>query len=101
MISYSTNWMGPVNADWYRDRGLLDLNEQVTVHCAAGRIDIYGLDEREYYNGMHEYSVHPMKRESWDRLADWLDEFETQELWSYGQIIAEFESQCGDIEWID
>jgi hypothetical protein len=93
--------MGPANADWYRDRGLLGSNEQVTVQCAAGRIDIYGLDETEYYGGMYEYSVLPMKRESWDRLADWLDEFETQELWSYDQIIAEFESQCGDIEWID
>jgi len=93
--------MGPVNADWYRDRGLLDSNEQVTVHCAAGRIDIYGLDEREYYNGMHEYSVRPMKLESWNRLTDWLDELETQELWSYEQIIAEFESQCGIIEWVD
>lgn len=21
MITYNTNWMGPVNLDWYRERG--------------------------------------------------------------------------------
>jgi hypothetical protein len=125
MISYLTNYMGPINIDWYRERGFTGtrvrpLNEydisvregraqvgdpveveEVTVPCGGGRIDIYGLDESEYYGGMHEYSVPPMKMESWGRLTEWLDEFETKELWTFEQIIEEFERNNEPVEWID
>ena len=125
MISYSTNYMGPVNMDWYRQRGFTDMRvrslneydkwvregyrhvgdpiwvESVTVTCAAGRIDIYGLDETEYYGGTHEYSVPPMKIESWNRLTEWLEELETTDLWTYEQIIQEFERNNKPVEWID
>ena len=62
-IRYSTNWMGPVNTQWYKDRGLTRrvtrvLTEdsqltgrkagdsfeydEITESYSAGRIDIYG-----------------------------------------------------------
>ena len=94
MISYSTNLMGPINDYWYQARDLK------IGSVAAGRIDIYGLDELEYYGGMFEYALGPMSRESWGRFSDWLDDFETEELWTYDQLISEFESQHGEIEWV-
>ena len=51
MISYSTNLMGPINDYWYQARDLK------IGSVAAGRIDIYGLDELEYYGGMNESRV--------------------------------------------
>ena len=94
MITYSTNLMGPINDYWYQVRDLK------IGSAAAGRIDIYGLDETEYYGGMSEYSLEPMSRESWERFSDWLDDLETEELWSYDRLIKEFESQYGEIEWV-
>ena len=95
MITYSTNLMGPINKYWYQTRKL----KVGTV--AAGRIDIYGLDESEYYNGQFEYPLRPMSRESWELLSDWLEEFETEVLWSEQALFDEFEKQTGHIiEWI-
>ena len=39
MITYSTNWMGPISTHWYRERGLVE-NENITTYYCAGRIDI-------------------------------------------------------------
>ena len=93
-IFYSTNLMGPINEYWYQERKL-----QVGT-VAAGRIDINGLDESEYYNGAHEYTLPPMSRESWEMLSDWLEDLETTELWGYDDLIREFERQCGKIDWV-
>ena len=94
MVDYSTNLMGPINEYWYQERNMK------LGSAAAGRIDIYGLDEKEYYGGMSEYDLPPMTRESWERFSDWLDDLETEELWSYERLIFEFESQHGAIEWV-
>ena len=122
MISYSTNWMGPVSQEWYRDRGLtktvtktvetkviselfgkpigetVEL-EEITERWAAGRIDIYGLDEKEYYGGMCEYGVPPMRSEDWNRFSEWLDNFVTETLWDFEDIIAEYEKTNPKITW--
>jgi len=94
MVDYSTNLMGPINEYWYQERNMK------LGSAAAGRIDIYGLDESKYYGGMSEYDLPPMTRESWERFSDWLDDLETEELWSYERLISEFESQYGAIEWV-
>lgn len=95
MISYSTNWMGPVSTKWYEDRGI---PEGVDYSC--GRIDIYGLDEEEYWCGRHEYGVAPMLNEDWNALSDWLDELETYELTTYEELIHQFEHYNGKaITW--
>lgn len=122
MIQYSTNMMGPVSLDWYRERGLTAMvswtlesdifaemfgkrpgdqheQEEVTEYWAGGRIDIYGVP------GEHhpiEYSLPIMDGESWNIFSDWLDEYETEEFASFGQIISTFETETGHkIRWAD
>lgn len=123
MISYSTNWMGPISMDWFRDRGLtrevdtevtheylaiqLGVNvgdvvpmEDVTEYWSGGRVDIYGLDEVEYYGGMSEYSLPIMDGVSWNLFSDWLDNYETIELKTYEQLLSAFEADTDHkIRW--
>jgi hypothetical protein len=58
---------------------------------SCGRIDIYGLDEQEYWGGKSEYSVAPMRAEDWNKLQDWLDELQTETLLTYKELISRFE----------
>ena len=78
-ITYSTNWMGPINSDWIKENG-----EQ----WAAGRIDIYGVPEEHY---PLEYSLPPMHYEDWNDLSDWLDVLETDRLLSFEELILTFQ----------
>ena len=104
MISYSTNWMGPISTKWYEDRNIpfvmkrtkgiapfpaRDYKDYVEYSC--GRIDIYGLDEEEYYAGKSEYGVATMRHEDWNDLSEWLDTFETKELVPYSRLLEIFE----------
>ena len=123
MISYSTNWMGPISLDWFRERGLTEITEVtvdskilakahgvelgdtvtqevVTEYWCGGRIDIYGLDETEYYGGRSEYGLPVMDGESWNLFSDWLDEYETIELKTYEQLLSAFEADTDHkIRW--
>ena len=123
MITYSTNWMGPVSMKWYSDRGLTrkvsevleqdqkfgDLKagdtwtyDEITTNYNCGRIDIYGLDPEKFYSGCDEYSLSPMHREDWNALSDWLDEFESEEQVPYDELITLFEKDYGKkIRWAD
>ena len=86
-VTYSTNWMGPVNMKWYSDRGLTrkvsklleedqrfgDLKagdtwtyDEITTEYACGRIDIRGLDPEKYWNGWYQ----KVGEEKKYRLAD-------------------------------
>jgi len=125
MITYSTNWMGPVTMKWYRERGLtrkatrvveedsvlvklgrekvgdvLEYDEIIT-HYSAGRIDIRD-DTKEGYDGWNEYSVAPMHSEDWNALSDYLWDLTTEELLSYNELIEQFETHYGQkIRWAD
>jgi len=134
MITYWTNFMGPISSDWYRKRGLTHMFEhtceselirnalrtskvlnysdieigdtyeveEITVHYAGGRIDIHGLDPEKYYNGTDEYGLPVMHGEDWNALSDWLDDFESEELLPYDELIALFEKHHGKkIRWAD
>lgn len=91
MIHYSTNWMGPVSSDWYKQRGITD-------RCCAGRIDIRGVPDEPW--GL-EYGLPPMLAESWGWLSDWLDDFESETLLEFDELIARFERETGHkIMWI-
>lgn len=122
-ISYSTNFMGPISMDWFRDRGLtkevdtevtheylaiqLGVNvgdiapmEDVTEYWCGGRIDIYGLDEVEYYGGRHEYGLPIMDGVSWNLFSDWLENYETVELETFEQLLSAFEADTDHkIRW--
>ena len=121
MVTYSTNWMGPVNMKWYSDRGLTrkvsevleqdqkfgDLKagdtwtyEEITTNYSCGRIDIYGLDPEKFYSGCDEYSLSPMHREDWNALSDWLDRLSGEKVVPYESLIMLFEAQYGrKIRW--
>ena len=123
MITYSTNWMGPVNMEWYRERGLTKMvsevleedqtfgtlkagdtwtYEDITTHYSCGRIDIRGLDHTKYWNGWDEYSVEPMHSEDWNALSDFLDKLTGPKVISYNTLIMLFEAYYGKkIRWAD
>jgi len=99
MIQYSTNMMGPVSLDWYRERGLTDESGQPKEYWAGGRIDIYGVPGEHY---PIEYALPIMDGESWNIFSDWLDEYETKELVLFERIINTFEMETGHkIRWAD
>ena len=130
MISYSTNWMGVANIQWYEERGLTETvvhtveserqrdilrnsrpdieigdtfeRQEVTEDYSTGRIDIRNVPGDEYWNGWYEYSLAPMRTEDWNDFGDWLDDFETEELWEFDDIIAKYEQVSGKkIRWAD
>jgi len=102
MITYSTNWMGPVNIHWYEERGLLE-DDGVTpkITYSAGRIDIRD-GSKHGYDGWHEYGVAPMHGEDWNALSDYLWDLTTEELLPYDTLIEQFETHYGKkIRWAE
>lgn len=74
--------------------------EEITVHYAGGRIDIYGLDPEKYYAGKDEYGLDVMHGEDWNALSDWLDDLTTDTVLSYNDLIEQFEQYYGKkIRW--
>jgi hypothetical protein len=122
MISYSTNWMGPINLNWFRDRGLTEKKtrvvtedsillemgkkvgdvleyDEITTHYAGGRIDIRGVPDEPW--GL-EYGLPIMHGEDWNALSDYLGGLTTEELLPYNTLIEQFETHCGKkIRWAD
>ena len=100
-ISYSTNFMGPITTGWFKERGLTDEDGEITTYYSGGRIDIR--DYRcEGYDGWNEYALPIMHGEDWNALSDWLDDFTSEELIPYDELIAMFEEQYGKkIRWAD
>lgn len=99
MITYSTNWMGPVSMNWYRERGLLDSKGVITLYYSAGRIDIRD-STKPGYDGWHEYGLAPMHGEDWNDFSEWLDDFKSQELLDFDDLIAQYEEDRGrKIRW--
>ena len=104
MISYSTNWMGPISMDWYEKNGV----DYEKVKYSGGRIDIYGLDPEEFWGGRGEHSLPLMRTEDWNLFSDWLDDFESEELMSLIEILQEYRQDTGhvirwwkDDEWLN
>ena len=92
MISYSANWMGPIDMGWYEKNGV----DYEKVKYSGGRIDIR--DDSKYgYDGWHEYSLPLMRTEDWYLFSDWLDDFETEELWSLIDILEEYRQDTGHV----
>lgn len=94
---YSTNMMGPWHLNWYEERGLLKDNRITQQYC-AGRIDVRGGDTGPYGD---EIGLPPMKNNSWFRFGDWLQTFETDEMWSIKDLVWMFERANPKIEWYE
>ena len=98
MITYSTNWMGPVNMQWFEERGLVENNE-ITTYYSGGRIDIRGVPDEPW--GL-EYSLPIMHGEDWNALGEYLWDLETEELLPYDTLIEQFETHYGKrIRWAE
>jgi len=93
MITYSTNWMGPIDIGWYKHNGV----DYEKVKYSGGRIDIRGVPGDEYWNGCHEYSLPLMRTEDWNEFSVWLDDFETETLWTFEQIMEEYRQETGHV----
>ena len=90
MITYSTNWMGPINQKWIEEHG---------DYWSAGRIDICGVPDEPW--GL-EYGLAPMHSEDWNALGDYLWDFESEELIPYDTLIEQFEEHYGKkIRWVE
>lgn len=86
-ISYSTNWMGPLNLSWVKENG----------DCwAMGRIDIRGVKDEPF--GL-EYGLGPMHVEDWNTFSDYLDTKLTRRLYSFEELIADYEKKNPPIRW--
>lgn len=91
MVRYSTNFMGPVSLQWYRDRGI-PFKDKVTptVMYAGGRIDVYGLSEDSYYNGTTELYLPIMTASSFNSLSTFLSKFNSSSLLRYDDLITTY-----------
>ena len=121
MIRYSTNWMGPVNMQWYRDRGLIKnvehiltetslrvkfgthkpgdvvVYEEQTEHWSGGRIDIRGTSDP--YGD--ELSLPIMHGEDYNNFSTWLRTVETDDIWSLAQLVEQYEKTHSKIRWAE
>ena len=84
-VSYSLNWMGPLNKAWIEKNG---------KHWAGGRIDVSG-DVPEYT----ELGIDMMRGEDWRRFTYWLDDFVTPEIWTTEQLVQAYEFNNPKIRW--
>lgn len=122
MVTYSTNFMGPISTQWYANRGLtrkvkktitsqlvsdkfnLDIGDEyetdeVTEYYAGGRIDIRD-DSKEGYDGWSEYALPIMHGNDWNDLSEFLDGLTTLTVWRYEDLISYFEDEYGKkIRW--
>lgn len=118
-IRYSTNWMGPVNTKWYKDRGLtkrvsrtltednpltgrkaghtFEYDEIITEH-ACGRIDCRGEGLGQFGDELY---LAPMLAEDWGRFTKWLKTFETDAMWNLKDIIELYERENPKITWAE
>lgn len=107
MITYSTNWMGPVSLQWYEDRNLTTIKTvmvkdqlvetvDIVQHWCGGRIDVRGEGLGPYGD---EIGLPIMRGDSWRAFSDWLDTFETDDVWTLAQIVELYERKNPKIIW--
>lgn len=75
--------MGPISLQWYRDRGI-DPNLQ---QYAGGRIDVYGMNENDYYAGATAIGLPVMKAQCFNSLSAFLRGFTSSSLLRYDELI--------------
>ena len=85
LLSYSTNWMGPVNLDWTEKNG---------DHWAAGRIDVYG--KGEYPD---EIGLPLMHKDDWHSFSECIDTVKSENMLSLEQLVEMYEQKHSPIRW--
>lgn len=88
MITYSTNFMGPASS-WYESRAEKD-------SWAGGRIDVYGTD----HMFTQEIGLPIMHEDDFKTFSWWLEEMQTEEVWSLDKLIEHFQYWYGKkVRW--
>jgi len=87
MIRYSTNWMGPINAQWIRENG---------NHWAAGRIDCSPTEDNPWGT---EIGLPAMHQSDWNSFSRWLWDFQTDTVWTLKELTEEYEKTNPKITW--
>ena len=77
--------MGPINQEFINEYG---------SHWSAGRIDIYDVPDEPW--GL-EYSLPIMRTEDWNDFSSWLEDLETETLWTFEQIMEEYRQETGHV----
>ena len=106
-ISYSTNWMGPVSLNWYKERNLTTIKTvmfkgqlvqttDITQRWSGGRIDVRGEGLDPYGD---EIGLPVMRDDCWRLFSDWLDTFETDDAWTLDQLVEMYERSNPKIIW--
>ena len=86
MITYSTNWMGPINADFIKEHG---------DYWSGGRLDI---DDASMFGS--EYPLPIMHKTDWRDLTNFCSTYTTEELATSAKILADFEQNYNrKIRW--
>jgi hypothetical protein len=108
--------MGPVSLNWYRQRGLTQVehhvgehdcmlykageaftSESITTHYSCGRIDVRGIPGEPYGD---EIGVPPMLSSDWRAFGDWLDGVQTMSVWSRADLVTAYEHRTNTkITW--
>lgn len=114
--------MGPISLDWYRERGftkrvtkvleedssIFDKKkgevieyDEITESYSGGRIDFWNPNIDSMYPD--EMGVPPMRSEDWNSFSDWLDTFETDEVWELKQLVWLYERNGSNppIRWLE
>ncbi|NBP03823.1 MAG: hypothetical protein EBU90_27735 [Proteobacteria bacterium] len=118
VIHYRTNFMGPISTDWYKHRNLITTKSEVLEtdsrisnlkkgdifeydhiieRWCGGRIDVYGTDDPYGY----ELSLPIMREDSYRLFSNWLETFETDDVWTLNQLVEFYERTNPRIIWAD
>ena len=105
MITYSTNFMGPISVKWYEDnkipyQSITRINpytgNKTTIkkfmkQYAGGRLDVNGTGEPFG----QEIGVPIMEAESWNELQEFLWTFSSDKVLTLEQIVQALEDETG------
>jgi len=109
--------MGPVNMDWYRQRGLTVTKtvvqeedskftsrkkgdiyevEEITQQWCGGRIDVRGEGLGPYGE---EMGLPIMRADCYNSFSDWLYNHCTEKIWSLDKLVERYEKTNPKIVW--
>ena len=98
MITYSINWMGPINKKWLDENGShwaggrIDIREHVSLaHYTDEQLD--AMSDEEYYSHFsidpeygEEYGLPIMHGEDFGKMREWLRTLKTEKLLPYTDL---------------
>jgi len=109
--------MGPVTMQWYRTRGLTQVehhigdhdcmlykageaftSETITTHYSCGRIDVHNVPNEPYGD---EINVPPMLSTDWALFGNWLETVKTMSVWTLEDLVTAYEQHNPKITWAE